>query len=309
MDLSNLNIRLTAAVILLSILSFFINDPLGVLEKNYESSENLISHYNPDDIISIELSQANLVFYTLQKKENNWILHTKNSKQFPADSTKINLLLKKISSLKKYRDITSNKERFTEFGLSEDSLKLVLSTAEGKTAIIIGKQGATLNTSLVRIMGEDTVYSVRSNLKRNWNQIPDYFRIKKLAKFTPENISSVKVENQKNTYELSSNIDGNWVLTLKRNSTPANASNVERFLKGLTYVEGDSFYDGKSTGKTVALITLTFKGNVTEIVEFRKVHKDLYLVKSTMNPYWQQIGKNKIDGLVAPYNEFKVPKK
>ncbi|MES0490955.1 MAG: DUF4340 domain-containing protein [Leptospirales bacterium] len=304
MNFKNINIRLTVLALVLFLFAFLKNDPIRIFEKTFASAAYLLEDFNAADVESIEISQNGNSIHQLQKVDSKWLIRGEKEQQdYQADSSKIHEILTNLEKLKKFYDITNNADRFAEFGLSDNGLKITLNYSGKKSSFYIGNRGTAAGTNLVRLEKGTTVYSVNANLQGQWNQNRDYFRFKKLVNFTVENIATVHIAKGRVQYDLTGQA-GKWNIIQGHENFNAQAT-ATRFFQELLDLKGGNFYHQKKTGTRIGLITITYKSNVTEKIEFRKVSSTLIIVRSDQNPYWQIIPDSKMSKVLPDLNQFR----
>jgi len=303
MNLKNINIQLTALTLVIFTAAFFKNDPFFLLEETYESAPYLLPDFHAGDVESIEIFQNEIKLNHLIKQDSGWVLRGDSAEtEYIADSSKIHANLVQLEKLRKYYEISENPDRFAEFGLSDRGLKLKVKYSTKESSFYIGNRGTTKGSNLVRMEKGTTVYSVNANLQGQWKQSRDFFRYNRLINFSVENILSVNIKKGRNGYNI---VRQNEHWTIQSSSAEFDSENrAKRFFEELLELKGGNFYYSKNTGKPIGTITLTYKSSIREKIEFRRISKELFIVRSDQNPYWQIIPEFKLSGVLPGLNEF-----
>jgi len=305
MNWKKLNIQLTIAAFTLFVLALLINDPLGFFDYSYDKSPFLMDQSLRRTIKTIKVEENNILKYQLQFNNSKWIINDNQNTNFFADSAKVDSNIDKLFTLRKFNKISSNIEKYSEFGVADNQLKITL-TGENKEVVIFpGNQGSTYNSSLVRLLDDKSVYLVKGNLKQDWNQSVDSFRDKKIFQFTADNISMIKFSGIKN-YKFERNNENSW----KSPQAPANKKvSEERFsklLEDITSLEGNDYFNDKNIGRKVANIEIELKTNTTESLEIYKNSANTYLMKSNYNSYWMTLPEYKLNNIFISEQELFV---
>lgn len=305
-DFKNLNIRLLLAGVVLFVIGFLLNDPVGMFESDYDSSPKLLSLKTKSDVDAITIKPQSGPEIFLKKSQNGWSVKASDNKvHYPADSKRIEGAIEKLIDLRKFYDITSSPDKYAGFELDDKGLTLTISMGGKKQTLIIGKQGSSFNTSLVRLKTDKTVYSVRGNLKSDWNQNMDFFRNKKLFQLSRDNLSELVFSGPQN-YILKSTGGGKWDISFANRDFPTNSVKINRILDDLISLEGMEFYYLPQTGYPYGSIRINLKSNTSFTLQINKWGTD-YLVKSEYNPYWQKIPEYRIKSLFPAFNDVKAP--
>lgn len=302
-DLKNINIRLILINLVLLIAVFFLSDPFHLFDTTYEKSPRFFKVKSVSDIQSIKIIQSSNPAIDLHKTENGWSVKSSDQQQdFPASGSKIETALEKLIDMRKYYEITSKTEKYNEFEVNDDALLVEIKHRDKSESIYIGKQGATYNTTLVRMKGDKIVYSVKGVSKSDWNQNQDYFRQKQLLQITKENIQNVVYTGTKN-YVLRNSENEKWTINIGANTMNPNPVKINRLLDDISMMEGFEFYYLPQTGFFYGNIDITTKSNISFKIEVNRLGNE-YIIKSDQNPFWQKIPEYRIKSIFPEINEI-----
>ncbi|MDH4200264.1 MAG: DUF4340 domain-containing protein [Spirochaetia bacterium] len=303
-DFKNINIRLLTINLVVLIIAFLVNDPAHLFESTYAQSPRLLKFRTQSEISEITINAPGNPQLILKKSESGWSVQTSGQdKDYPADN-RIEKALETLMDLHKYYEVTSNEKKYAEYEINDDALMVELKGSGKTEQLLIGKPGSGFNTSLARIKGEKTVYSVKGNLKSDWNQNMDYFRNKRLFQFSRENIQSISVQGPV-WYTLKNSDDKKWLLTSGNMEVEANLIRTDRLLDDICLMEGSEFNNSGQTGFVYGSIKVELKSNTGFTLSINRNGND-YLVKSEFNPYWQKISEYRIKALFPPMDELKA---
>lgn len=299
----NRNILLGALAVVLFILGIIANDPFGFFTYSRQKAEALLPFKNRSEINSIRISKAGESALQLNRQDSQWTIQKEGSSEsYPAGSAKIDESLEKWLLTKRFQSISSDSSKYEEYGVSEKGLTLTFKSSRGDFSIIIGNQGSTFNTTLVRLADESTVYSVRGNFTAEWPLSIDHLRDKKMFLFTPENIKAVQFRGAQN-YRLEQQ-EGAWQIIHKNKTSMANPQKVEQLLKSLAQLKSLEFYTQKLPRKDYLKVSIELKTQTSEVLTIKKGGDTLFMGYSVQNPYWQSIRAYDVNALVKAPDEF-----
>jgi hypothetical protein len=300
-DIKNANIRLTLLSIFIFLAAFLINDPFGFFESDYSSASPVIDEKIISNIQQIEILNQNQPPIGLISKDNQWYIKSGNT-EYQADNNKVNKALENLLDIRKYYEVTNSPEKYAEFEVGENDFQINIKGQSHEYTLVLGKQGASFNTTLVRLKNEKKVFSVKGNLRGDWNQNIDYFRNKKLLRMAKENVSQVDIKGPVN-YSIV-NLDNTWTINSSTGTIGTNQPRVDRLIDDLGNIEGLNFHQGINPGSLYGNVTVHLKSNIAFKIEVRKAGSE-YLVKSDYNPYWQYISEYRIKTIFPAYDEIK----
>ena len=147
--------RLTYLIIIICLFGLFLAFKNEVMNFLKPKTPFLFSKISQKDITSMEINyngQNTLLFL----KNQNWLIK-KDSQEYPADTEKINKIIKAVFSLKKDEIVANNKNKHPEMGINNN--KIVVKTKNQTTTVYVGKQAGT-NSNYVRINEENQIFLV-----------------------------------------------------------------------------------------------------------------------------------------------------
>ncbi len=278
------------------LLAFLANDPFLLFETSYEKSSPIISG-NTDRVKKITVEDGtNKRIFT--RTTDGW------SAEFPghapgvlrADSAKIESGLKNLFEARRYQEVSSNKEKQSDYEVRDSDFSLVLEGENGAkiARIVLGKYAAQSSGSFVRLASDSSVYAVKGFLRNDWNQEFDQYRDRSILRVIKENIREIKVSG-KSAFSLKGDDKGVFSLEPTRATDKARA---ETYLNDLTDLKGVGFYKEATLPPKFGTITLTLSSNVTKTVEFFGPTKNNEMVaQSSDAPQGLTLAKNKVEAL------------
>ncbi|RKX79977.1 MAG: hypothetical protein DRP87_01110 [Spirochaetes bacterium] len=150
------------------------------------------------DVFSFEIKAGKESVSVNRNTDGSWSVIIEG-RAFPAESTRIENFLSNVLNLKKFREITRNRENWKDFDLSPESAKkLILKNEEGEkvTEFMVGKRAIHGEGDYVRVEGDDTVYMTDSTVAFYLNQGTAYWSHLSVMpeELTGEEIDSIHLE-------------------------------------------------------------------------------------------------------------------
>ena len=315
------NLVLIFSCVLFFLLAFWMNDPFQYFESTYENADPMVVGIKQAEISKIEVYKENklqLSFIKETPSNDSWKVKSSEDNTFsPVDPSLLTKAIDDLYSIRKHQEVTSNKEKYSEFKVDSEGFKILLhkkQQANPTTALYLGKSGSAFNSTLVRLEDEDTVYLAKGSLKNDWEQDANHFRNKSLFRLSPDNILSYSVKGEYN-YSIMRNKSDEWEI----NSTTANTkrladkAKVNDILEKIVKLKGNDFYEEKVYPKQYATLSINLKSKDELLLEVAGPTKDEdFLVKSTSLPNWMRIPKWKIEDIITKPDDLikkEVPKK
>ncbi|MDH5718626.1 MAG: DUF4340 domain-containing protein [Spirochaetia bacterium] len=305
----NRNLILLILCVFFFIFGFFKNDPFGLFEFTYQKAPRLID-INEKNIKMIHLKQGDKIQTTFQKDKDLWLVkNLADNSVYRGNSEKIENALVDLLAVKKYHDITSSENKHIEYAVAASDFHLVfISENEQVLAdVYLGKSGAAMGSSLLRLSSEKTVYSAKGNFKGQWNQNIDAFRDKKIVNFVPENIKSIQFNGEKN-YSIHRKENDMWELNTLGKIIDADKSKVINLLRIITDLQGNSFFPKEANPpKSFAKIQVELSSGYIEEIEINgpiaKNSTD-YVTKSHYTGNWLMIPKYRVESLLSDASHY-----
>jgi hypothetical protein len=149
----------------------------------------------------------------LVKRGSDWQLASHHD--YPADGSKVNELLEKVTAIRTRGPLASGKTRQKQLEVADDSYqrKLVITAGGKDVTLYVGASAGARQTS-VRLAGSDEVHGASGLSAFAVGATPAawidtaYFKVEK------DQIASVEVTNQNGTFSLEPGADGAWTVEL-----------------------------------------------------------------------------------------------
>ena len=320
MKINNVNVVLTTVAAVLFLFAFWMNDPFSLFVSSYETSDPLMKTISLHKVDKIRLEKEGKILLVFDKKSdsgNSWFVTNPTIKsEYRADANIIQKGFDNLMGIRKYQEVTSNQKKHAQFEVDKESGFKVSFSKESADkpffSIFLGKSGAKFNSTLVRLMGTDSIYSAKGNLKSDWEQTIDHFRDKSLLDLVPENIDSYVLSGAQN-YTVIKNKLKEWEIKSDLVPVPvlSKQDKIKDILKKICDLEANSFPDLKTKlpRKKYANIDLLLANkNKINLTVFGPDAEDMYFVKSSQRSFGAFLAKWKIDDIVVKFDEIKDTK-
>ena len=144
------NFSLLGANITLFLLALLVNDPLDLFNKTYANAEKLLENITVESVKTIQVNAEEGQSFIFQKTNGQWVVFTNKENQFKADESRLIERLERLIDIRDFQVVTSNTEKQKGFEVTDQNFSIsVESQGEERTKIILGKSGASFNSTLV----------------------------------------------------------------------------------------------------------------------------------------------------------------
>ncbi|MFP4013433.1 MAG: DUF4340 domain-containing protein [Chitinispirillaceae bacterium] len=222
--MQNKKMILGLGVLVLVIAIFIVSEKLNS-KKPSERDLKLFPGLEENKISSVMVREGDKAV-KLEKKNGVWMVGKASEDQdssatekeafYTADSASVQVALEKLVSMKKGDLISRNPEKQSEFGVDNSGGMLVeiwKGSDNSVGAVRIGEKGIEWNSNCVRLIGNDSVYSVLGGLRYSLYSELDKWREKRIVQFSrgsAEKISLIKKDGSSTVLEKS---DSGWTIT------------------------------------------------------------------------------------------------
>jgi hypothetical protein len=159
-----------------------------------------LSEVSGKHISKLEITTAgNSIIFN--KKDDKWYIEPK---EYRADSTKVENMLKVIEKLK-LTALVSESKNYIRYDLSNDK-NIHVKAWQDKTLLRefdIGKAAPTFKHTFVKLPNNPNVYHARGDFRRNFDRSADDFRDKTVLSFAQNTIQAMTLTHEKKTISLS----------------------------------------------------------------------------------------------------------
>src|SRR5271165_3766867 len=274
---------LVALVVLVALAAglYFSNKEKAAEAAKPASTTNKIVAINDIDVTKISIKAKGGAETVLQKNgSGKWQMI---SPEYPADQDAVGQLVTAADSVNQDRVVEDKLSDPKTYGFDDPSLRVGISTKNGKTTkLIIGDDAPANAGSYAMVEGDPKVYTVAAFVKSGLNKTFNDLRDKRLLTFDQDKLSRVELTAKKQTEEFGRDKD-QWQI-VKPKPLRADGSQVDDLIRKLRDVKMDtslSDEDAKkaaaafASGTPVAVAKFTDPSG-TQTIEIRKSKDDYY---------------------------------
>jgi hypothetical protein len=207
---------------------------------------------NANDIVRLEIERPDrppLVFERAETKDESGQMEDWRMVE-PLDSATENYVVNgpvtMLTGLQYERSFVPGAEdgvSLAEAGLEPPLATFKLTDKEGQTYTFeIGKQVALSNDTYVRLAGEDEVFVVGRDMKRDIEREVNDYRAKRLVKLAAADARHVRIDHDGTTYDFTRTAGDEWVIN-EPVKTYAQADKVKALVNALNAVRVKEFID------------------------------------------------------------------
>lgn len=212
-------------VVLILVTAIFIVSEKLNSKKPSESELRFFPGLDENKVTSVLVKEGDKAV-KLEKKNGTWMVGKASEdrdssdagkeKFYTADSASVQVALEKLVSMKKGDLMSRNPEKQSEFGVDSSGgmyVEIWKGSDNSVGAMLIGEKGIEWNSNSVRLIGNDSVYSVLGGLRYSLYSELDKWRKKRIVEFSSgsaEKISLIKKDGSSVVVEKS---DSGWTIT------------------------------------------------------------------------------------------------
>ena len=300
------NFSLLGVNITLFLLALLVNDPLDLFNKTYANAEKLLENFTVESVKTIQVNAEEGQSFTFQKTNGQWVVFTNKENPFKADESRLIERLERLIDVRDFQVVTSNTEKQKGFEVTDQNFSISIeSKGEERTKIILGKSGASFNSTLIRLEGENSAYSVKGNLRSDWNQSLSFFRNRRIIQFSADNLKTVAFSGPEN-YLLTRNNENKWSALNTDNSLDNKMINSH--LNSISETVALDFSENDfSLEKPYGVITFTFKNNeISELILKGPDQNSEFLVQSNQGRDTLTLSKYKAESFFKSLKSFEL---
>ena len=229
--MQNRLLMLLAALVLLVGVAFLV----GVFDRGVSTVDVPEVEIPVDRVESlrIEGEETPLV---LAREGNRWRLT--EPVNAPADSTTVNQLLEDLSDLELGTVVSTNPDRYGQYGVDAAASSLVVGWPGNESRIVVGRQGTDFRSVYVRLGDDPRVFATRERISLPTEL--DRLRDKTLLEVDPARVQRAEITGPDGTYSLERAGDG-WSITGASGTSGADSAAVATWLGRFSPLRADGF--------------------------------------------------------------------
>lgn len=253
--------------------------------------------FKDSDINRIDLVGMNKK-QTLVRQNGTWIVPV-NGTDFPADSDKVNNLLKTLHIMSADSVVSRNKNKFGNFGIGTS--KIVLETKSKTSTLYVGTASLGDN-AYARLDNQDMVFDAK-NLGTVYLDT-DYRNLYIPIIGNTGNVQSVQIDYQGETVTLTQS--GNtWH---NQSDTPVSDSIVDTYLQNVAHLQGSDILPRHTPPAGSLLLTVTVKEKGKDkTIRFYSASKQQIEVDVAGAPYLYVLPEVYVSALEKKGSDFTSP--
>ncbi len=198
---------------------------------------------------------------------------------FPADTSRVNMVLQKLFTLQDGQVASRNEERISEFGMEAGEAKTVtISNSQGAVLVdaSIGKtSGADYNSTFWKYPGKPEIFRTPGNFTWEIAHTAEDWKSRSLFSFTPDNAKAVNVSWTDGTagaqaYRLEAANDSTWMLVEPVQDTVRD-QRAQNILERLAELNIDQFVTESDTNAAKADLNSPYLSLTVELKDGRSI--------------------------------------
>ncbi len=190
----------------LLVLLFLTKDPLSLRSNTYEKAKPFLDA-SASSITKILIEKTKLPDSKLEfnKQSDVWKFTTKG-KEIPAETEKIDSLIKSFLNARKFTVVSSSKDKNDEYGFNEDEMRIEFFQGTNSVGyFLVGSSGKNGSSTHVKWKDSSDIYLIEENLKAGTGRgDANHFYNKRISpiNLNAEEILSLDLSSGANSYKL-----------------------------------------------------------------------------------------------------------
>ena len=217
-------------------------------------SEITLTDFEPENIISLTISDSYGSSTKLQKQDGKWLIDPPEN--YPADKERVKSALKKLANLKSERLVSSSKGSHGRLRVGKENFNRLISLEDSggnKYQIFLGTtQGRGV---YARKGGSDDVVFVNKLSSWEFATSPRSWWKTSMVDFTTDAVNRLELKNSKGIISIARDSNGRWV---DKSGATLDQDKVKKFLLAIKNIRL-SEYLGKNTSSKLDKAEATLK--------------------------------------------------
>jgi len=316
MKLKHNLILLIVLIIFASVILLFERPFENRAKKTQAEAPYLFPDLKVEQVKKIVVKKSNTIT-TLENRDNLWYLLDKED--YPADSTIIAGVIKKIQGFKKINLASRKKDKHSLFEVKEGiGVEVTLFGSEKKelARFLIGKTGPDFLSTYIRKADSNDVYLYDDYLRGDFDKQVSNWRDKTILAFNPTEVVTLTISKlkEKETIALTKDTQGNWQLEEPISSLTENPP-IEKILTILGNLRAADFADEEKEVQDSGIddptyhITVRLKDNRKKtLLVGNKQEKGQYYAKNDEKKYLFLLDQNTVESLAPKVKDLQKAK-
>lgn len=232
--------------------------------------------------------------------EQGWMVSV-NDRQKKAKEGIVPNLLNNLNTIQPSRLAAKSKDQWEEYKVDTAGTRVkVFAGNELLSDIVIGRFGVEGQRNFytyVRLSEDENTYVADGFMGMNVKADASSYRNNTIMRLQKDSLISVTFDYPDSAFMLSKS--GRWMI----NDQPADSASVEKFLRGLSYVNSTKFTDGDIIGTPTHKVSFSFTDRENMVIE-AFYSENGYQIKSTENPEEAFMDPTITEKLLKSPNDF-----
>lgn len=239
---------------------------------------------------------------------------------FPADTAGVNRALRATLLATDAEIISRNPEKSGIFEVDSTGIRVKILAADSTmlASFFIGKTGSDFSTNYVRLEGENEVYVVKGDIKRQFDRAWRGFRQMYILKVDKDEIATIELKREDGSLRIQAQDDDSWALIAPEEGT-IKESFANRLLNTIANFRADDFAHADTMDTGLDEPFMEIKVILKDGTEQRVLMGALIAPKPEEEPsgkryaaiegsrWLYQVGKFRIETLSKPIDEMLEP--
>ena len=294
------NIKMIAVLVVLIVIYF--------ITQRKETTIDIDTQFLKLDSASIsriELKSPEKGHSLLEKKNDVWMIGKYNAEW---ESVKHALFV--FKDIKINRVVSRKSERHEPLKVTEETgLVVKVTSGDNISEFIVGKDGATFDNSMIRMVGEDIVYATEGNFRAGIELSATEWRDRTVLNINKDNIASLKVERKgKETLYV---FNKDTAVLLSQGSTENIVGNweVNEMVSDMEPLNGDELpkrEDFDFSNPDLKVTVTKRDGDIASFIAIKNPdEKERYVAKAQGIKYARQFYANSLEKFFKDINDLK----
>ncbi len=211
------------------------------------------------------------VTVVLEDKDGTWELVAPVAAL--ADSIAVSTLLRNLGELDIESVVSSNPERYANYGVDTTGTRLIVSSGSGTQRFVVSGEGADFSSVYLRLDGDPRVFSAVPRISIPTNL--DRWRDKRVFSVSSQAVLKATVSTPDHSYSISKDATG-WLLDSSGVESYADSASVARWLRNFSPLRADGFLDSTGEGSDPTHnLTLRLSNGSSFLLSMKKRESDV----------------------------------
>ncbi len=198
-----------------------------------------------DEIVKIEIANAEGEDYSLVKEGENWTVTPVGKK---ADEKRIERAIKQVASLSAGNLVSKSPDSQSLYEVTDKALAVGVYGASGKSwKLYVGKRSSDERGDYVRKPDDDRVFICPGRLNSTFKNNMNYWRDRLLSKFEKDDAKALIIETEGKTLTFAKGDNAQWVFETPPADLPADyildSEKVMRVVQAMSNMSASDFVD------------------------------------------------------------------